>query len=490
MLAGVLISRRRLISTTRLLLAASIATFASGCRSGDQRDGSAGSSSSSGSGAAGNEPEGGGATPGATLVSMTPKGNVRWTKVVVEYANSTTESDDEAAQTAGFASTSNLVLLNGLVYLGAGEEVRAHDAQDGRLVHRKPLKGAIGAAAITVAGGNGTEGDQVLVACTDGSLYALEAVDLDVLWKSVCVQASSMIGSETTRFPNGSEEVHRTYADANWHVTNIACRGNRAYVGFSSYQVDPGSHLICISLDDGSPVWTLPYPGRFASTDGQSELFASDAGLVVPEPEATGVLLLDYESGAEIARIEIDSPLGTGLTTAPEDATRLFALSRQGTLYRLRAKPGSLNIEDAVALSAVPEAGIAQTIPSEARPVLFDGCLLCNLARAKDAEDASIALVDANTLQVIDTVQNFSLDTTPIVLQCRDDPARLLVICLGTDGLWQASYESRHVGAFKRINDDVSCGKTAWDTFVPVDSQGTLYLASGNSNRQRLFAIS
>ena len=393
--------------------------------------------------------------------------------------------------TVHFARTSNIVLEGDVVYVGAGWAVCALNASDGSLMARTSDGDAFSAQVHSLALASDGGAVLVLAARSNGTLAAYDPDDLTPRWSVVGASGTHVVGWEQSRQEDGSMDTTYTYDDASWQATDIVTHDGLAYVGFSSYSMDvPRSRLVAVDLATGELAWTTSFTGCFSFTGGACHPYAATAGLVVPIPEEATVALLDFATGDELARCAIDEPLHTGFTCIPKDAPGegdLMAQTRTGIVYRFAVGERDL----AVAASAAVSSGNAgATLPSCARPVVADDVAYVNQAVA-EGDDWRVFAIDLETFEATDTGAEFAFASTPLVLQDGDEDADTVLVSLGTNGLWQLgiSADFRTLGPISLLTDEVQLTDVAVDMSPVVDAESALYIASGTTERQTLYAI-
>ena len=444
-----------------------------------------------------------GSLPGTTVVDGIPVGDVRELALLAESGGVDEPTPDgDFVRTDGFAETSNLVLADDALYLGVCGELRCYDALTGSLIARD-RDAASGSAVSSVA----RSGDLIISATSAGALRAHvlaqpavegDAPSLDSVWSRACANGDAVVGAVRSYGDDGAPSTEILTSDATWRTTDIVCAGNSVLVGFSSYQVDPGSILSCVDLVDGSLRWTRGYEGRFTYDGGVSQPYAVEAGLLVPVPEQPALELVDIETGKVADELSLDAPIGMGFTPVPGAADEVVTQTRAGTLLHMRVSGNVLELIASISLRQVgdgvedagEEGSGAFELPSIMQPVVVGGKAVCN-APASEGKVASVVSVDLDTGDVQPVYQGFFFDTTPCVLLSADEGAAALV-SLTQHGLGAAEIDAADasLAAWDLLSDEVTCPGTTREARMAVRDDGTVLVVSGNTNRQRLYSIS
>ena len=386
------------------------------------------------------------------------------------------------------ATSTNLVLVGDCLYVGGNTRVRAIDALTGEGIRHHDFKArSRGAGRLAVCG------DILLAAFGDGGLAALGRDDFDLLWE----QELDLPLAEWGRREDADGNVSLDMAPALWYIANIAVHEGLAFVGFSSYQVSPGSHLICVEVASGSVLWTKTYEGRFCYSWGVGHPCAADAGLLVPRPEERGAELLAYETGEVICALDTGW-IGMGITPIPDAEADYLCASMEGELYRLRVD-GSSGITR-VSCCQLPTDGEERLLPSSAQPVVAGSYVICNnpapvkrgdsgRAFPDEAEGHSVSVIDLNTFEVVATKENMSFDATPVVIK-DEGVGDLQLVYLQESGLWSCPIDDSGLGNATRLNGEVPCGTdTPQGPFV-ITEEGHVLIAGGTTEVQYLYRVS
>ncbi len=444
-----------------------------------------------------------GSLPGATVVDGIPVGDVRELALLAESGGVDEPTPDgDFVRTDGFAETSNLVLADDALYLGVCGELRCYDALTGSFIARSE-DAASDPAVSSVA----HSGDLIVSATSAGSLRAHvlaqptvdgDASSLDFVWNTACADGDAVVGELRSYGDDGAPSTEILTSDATWNTTGIVCTGNSVLLGFSSYQVDPGSILSCVDFADGSPRWTRGYEGRFTYDGGVSQPYAVGAGLLVPVPEQPALELVDIETGEVVDELSLDAPIGMGFTPVPGTADEVVTQTRTGTLLHVRISENALELIASISLhqvgDGVKDAGGedsgAVELPSIMQPVVMGGKVVCN-APASEGKVASVVSVDLDTGDIQPVYQGFFFDTTPCVLLSADGGAAALV-SLTQHGFGAAEIDAADasLAAWDLLSDEVACPGTTREAHMAIRDDGTVLVASGNTNRQRLFTVS
>lgn len=409
------------------------------------------------------------------------------------------------------ATATNMVLNAGTLYVAGGDTILQLDAADGRVIASRRIEDCTrGAARIALAG-------EVLVAAFgDGSLVGLARDGLDILWRQKLDFSQAAWSSTTTQDAAGAVHTDAAMADALWYVTSIVANGEVACVGFSSYQTDPGSYVVCVDAASGVPCWQREYPGHFCFRWGVSHPCLTAFGLLVPVPEDRGVQLLDLASGSELARLDTP-PIGMGFRRVErDDRSSWMTQALDGTvLFVGIGDDGALHLERSIAVAGPEGEGV---LPSSAAPVAMGDYLLCNRPVSRvpygdgslvpdEEAPGSVVCLRLDTGEVVDEFDRFSFDATPTVLMVAEAGDERGVVALGSDGagaaaigevrlvllqddgLWLLPYEDGAFGNPTLLIDEVCLGMSDAEGALVVGDDGVHHLACGTIDRTALYAI-
>lgn len=386
------------------------------------------------------------------------------------------------------ATTTNLVLESGALYVGGNVRIRKIDAKTGEGIrHYDFTSHRLGAGRIALVG------DVLLVAFGDGSLAALDRETFDLLWE----KDLGLPLAEWGRQESSTGESSLTLAPALWYVADIAVSDNLAFVGFSSYQVDPGSHLLCIDAPTGAVVWTKTYPGRFCYSWGVAHPCVTPGGLLVARPEEGGIETLAIDTGDTQCAVATGW-IGMGFTPVPGTRSDYVCVSMDGELYRLRIdEAGGISLELICGLSGDQKAGL---LPSSAQPVMVGSKVLCNApvpviydgagrARPHDSQGHSVVMVDLESASVVSRKDGLSFDGTPVVVLDRESGDHQ-VLYLQDSGLWRCPVDDGGLGNATRLNDQAPCGTDTPRGPFAITEEGHVLIAGGTTEVRYLYRVS
>lgn len=386
------------------------------------------------------------------------------------------------------ATTTNLVLESGALYVGGNVRIRKIDAKTGEGIHHHDFTShRLGAGRIALVG------DVLLVAFGDGSLAALDRESFDLLWE----KDLGLPLAEWGRQESSTGELSLSLAPAFWYVADIAVSENLAFVGFSSYQVDPGSHLLCIDAPTGTVVWTKTYPGRFCYSWGVAHPCLTPGGLLVARPEEGGIETLAIDTGDTRCAVATGW-IGMGFTPVPETRSDYVCVSMYGELYRLRIdEAGDISLELICGLSSNQKTGL---LPSSAQPVMVGSKVLCNApvpviydgagrARPHDSQGHSVVIVDLESASIVSRKDGLSFDGTPVVVLDRESGDHQ-VLYLQDSGLWRCLVDDGGLGNATRLNDQVPCGTDTPRGPFAITEEGHVLIAGGTTEVRYLYRVS
>lgn len=304
--------------------------------------------------------------------------------------------------------------------------------------------------------------NRVVVAYGDGGLAAFDAESAELLWRREYdfAEAVEMVGHELDEETGEMVPVYST-SPASWYVTDFAVHAQNVYIGFSSYQANPGSYLLCVAVESGEVVWQKEYLGRFCFNGGVSHPCSSHSGLLVPKPEENGIELLDYATGGLLSTLETDGPIGMGFARLADDGDSLLTMSRCGTLYGIQVQGSALEIVCQVVLPCEEKERI---LPSSALPVVHGSWAYCNCpVEAEWGTDGfqhpigecACVSVDLRTFKVSSVQNHVSFDSTPLILADEEGEGAILY-SLQSDGLMKVRVESGSLGRPEFLDEEVS----------------------------------
>ena len=418
---------------------------------------------------------------GAILVSKLPQGKELWSEAV---------SDGGGER---LAQPSRPLIADGAVYVSGRGEVSACCLKDGELLAENQLDD-MDYSGVRTALAEGL----MLMAYGDGSMVAFDAGDLSVIWRKRYdfVQGVRETGSGTRE--DGSSYVTSEKFDADWYATDITVHEDAAVIGFSSYQTNPGSYLLCIELASGTVRWQKEYQGRFCYFAGVSHPYATPAGVLVSIPEKPCLQLLDYTDGNLLGELTVDTFIGMGFSLVPGTEDEYLTVTRGGYLLHLRVSTTGIEQRASTALP-VSDGAERVIMPSCAQPIVVGDVAVCNLPVPpeirsdghevpKEGTMGGIAVLALDTLDIMSQRSGFSFSATPVGLQAKNDTVPYLYY-LQDDGLYRLAFADGDFGEPKPLNEDVHLGLDTQCGPFAVDEGGCLALVCGDANLQRLHVL-
>lgn len=332
---------------------------------------------------------------------------------------------------SGKVGVSEPLVVNGDVYLVAGSELRRVDSATGEVLARANIGDTISYCCRPVYA------DGVVVVPTDdGRLAAFTADKLVCTWRTPALS--------TDGFNNSYQAL-----------SSLTVSGGRVYAAFTMVGaggVGAVGTLVCVSLADGTVVWTRTDAGNATSNPaGYYWAGAAASGNeVIIGGESGEVRLLDGAAGKVLSSVALGAPCRAGIVAAGDGA--FLAVTTDGRLHRLVRSGDTLSRTGSVAFAAS-----SKSTPAVAGNTAF----ICGV----DADGfGTLTVVDLATLTVERTVRGTLGEalSSPLV-SVQADGTYAYFTCNGKPG-----------GVFGyRLGDEA-----AYALFVPTEAQQDYCMAS------------
>ena len=418
---------------------------------------------------------------GALSVAQLPQGKELWSEAVADGGGQR------------FAQPSRPLISNGTVYVSGRGEMSARRLKDGELLVKAQLEdmGYSGARTALAEG-------LILAVYGDGSLAAFDSDDLSLVWRQRYDFAKGIRETGSGTHEDGTSYSISEEFDADWYATDITVCEDAAVVGFSSYQTNPGSYLLCIELSSGEVRWQQEYQGRFCYFAGVSHPCATAAGVLAPVPEEPRLQLLDCGDGHVLGELATDAFVGMGFSIVPGTEDEYLTVTRSGCFLHLHVSSAGIERRASRVLPG-PDGVERVLMPSCAQPIVVGDVVVCNLPVPSEMRNdgfevpkegvtggfASFAL-DASGFTSYRSSSSF--DATPVVLQAQDETVPYLYY-LQDDGLYRMSFSDGKPSDPELLNEGVSLGLDTQRGPFALDENGYLALVCGNVNLQRLHVL-
>ncbi|MCI6274731.1 MAG: PQQ-binding-like beta-propeller repeat protein, partial [Coriobacteriaceae bacterium] len=268
--------------------------------------------------------------------------------------------------TAMFVNASDAIIVNGDVYDAAQTQLYRRDASTGLVLDEARLAASVDSTArLQYADG------LILVPLHGGRIQALTADTLTTVWVSAALPTSTSSSDKAV-----DQQL----------LSSITVRDGKAY--FSTAAPDGsdscGGYVACVSLADGSIVWShedteagFYWTGAVPTSAGV--LTASDAGRVS---------LLDAATGRERSSVELGTRCRAQLTVSGNVA---YAVTTDGVLHELfLGSDGSLTAGRSVKFGSY----------STSSPVICDGLLYVGGSSSADVTRGALFVIDLASMRV------------------------------------------------------------------------------------------
>lgn len=391
---------------------------------------------------------------GAVQVAALPGDAVSWTVEAPDTLNS-----------ANFAHISAPIVADGRVYVASGSTLYAFDAASGEKLFETALcdEGEVEEECMYLVSAGGF----VIALSCDGVARAVSPDTGGIAWQ---IEAAPPVPDLYERYEKGVRST--SDGRGSWYVTPPAVHDDIVCVGFSSYEVSPGSYLAAVAASDGSVVWRRDFESRYAFDGGCACPVATAHGLLMSAPQEPCLVLHAYGTGEELARVELDGLTGMAPARVPGDAEHFLLQTQAGTLYEVEAGEGSL----AVTGSLMPEGvdmGVEPVLRADVPPLVAGGKAYCNMPHAESQEAPSmLACIDVERFEQVSTLGDARFDTLPVLLQS-EETGEAAAYAFRRDGLWRAAWEDG-LGEFELVSDEVALGKGG----MAVADDGTLFVST------------
>lgn len=286
---------------------------------------------------------------------------------------------------SGDVGVSEPLIVNGDVYLVVNGELRVIDASTGTVKKNRDgreLRANVGGRSAYCNRPVYT-GGVVVVPSDDGSLAAFTADELVCVWKTKPLEADGAQGYQS--------------------LSSLTVNGSYVFAAFTTVgagSVGTGGVRLCVDVRDGSVRWlqrdepaeqggAAGYYWAGAAVSGADLVVGNDAGLVQ---------LVDGETGAVKATVDVGAPIRAGVVALPETARagagdRFAVVSSDGVLH-LVAREGDQLAE----AGSVRFAGKSTSTPAVSGGKAF----VCG---ADDQGYGTLSVVDLASLSVERTVR-------------------------------------------------------------------------------------
>lgn len=379
-----------------------------------------------------------------------------------------------------FAQTSNLTSWRGKVMVGAGETLLCFDGDSGEINQNIDMapRGSNGFGDLF---GIAVVGSMVYAATSGGYVTAYDLAGEKQRWMTLACPV------RTTGWLAQDEDGLYEDLPAAWACTVPAIYAEYVVVGFSSYQLENASTLVCLETATGEIRWTRRLEGRLDAAGGIGYPVAVDDGILLPMPDGTGLGLLSWQTGETLDLLETDSEIYMGLTMSEDGGLPCFFQSRLGTLYRVEVADGAL------VASSVQDACTEATkrVPSGACPLLVDDRVYVNAATqdedAKrfdgdyDPSAGECVTFDARTLEVLERHDAPEIESSPVCVGDR-------VFYLGRAGIYRATLADGVLGEPELVFDGEGRDRDVWDQQL-LAMDDTLFFVGGPSGERWLYAV-
>ena len=295
-------------------------------------------------------------------------GVVRWLSTPVPCSGTYAKLDWSQSRltTAMFVNASDAIIVNGDVYDAAQTQLYCRDASTGLVLDEARLAASVDSTArLQYADG------LILVPLHGGRIQALTADTLTTVWVSAVLPTSTSSSDKAV-----DQQL----------LSSITVRDGKAY--FSTAAPDGsdscGGYVACVSLADGSVVWShedteagFYWTGAVPTSAGV--LTANDAGRVS---------LLDTATGLERSSLELGTRCRAQLTVSGNVA---YAVTTDGVLHELfLGSDGSLTACRSLKFGAY----------STSSPVICDGLLYVGGSSSADVTRGALFVIDLASMRV------------------------------------------------------------------------------------------
>jgi hypothetical protein len=268
--------------------------------------------------------------------------------------------------TSMFVNASDAIVVNGDVYDAAQTQLYRRDSSTGVVLDSARLAASVDSTArLQYADG------LILVPLHGGRVQALTADTLTTVWVSAALPASTSASGTATE-----QQL----------LSSITVRDGKAY--FSTVAPDGsdscGGYVACVSLVDGSIVWShesanVGYYWTGAVSTSAGVLTANDEGRVS---------LLDAATGEELSSLELGTRCRAQLAVS---GNTVYAVTTDGVLHELfLGSGGSLTAGRSVRFGSY----------STSSPVICDGRIYVGGSSSADVTHGALFVIDLGTMEV------------------------------------------------------------------------------------------
>lgn len=344
---------------------------------------------------------------------------------------------------------SDPVIVNGRVYVAVGDTLKVYRAQDGQLVDSTKLATTIDSAARMVYADG-----LIVVPLHSGRLQVLT---VDTL-RTVSLSPAVASGQQA--------------------LSSITVSGGYAYVGTTTVGGDAGV-LYCVNLRTGALRWSV------ADDAGAGYYWTGGVlagGYYAAIDSAGTVTVRDVATGSAVSTLALGEDARAQLLADPDDASTLYAVTRDGVLHRIAlGEDGSLAETGSVAFAA----------SSTSTPVIAGGYAYVGGGTA--AFTGVLAVIDLSHMQVVHAITTYAdgtslpgaVQSTPAVA-VQDGATYVYFTCNAAQG---SAYLYRVGDAEAKLLYQPEDGKTGWClSSIAVGSDGALYYLNDSGHLFRIDA--
>lgn len=410
--------------------------------------------------------------------------DLAWSALLLREPGVDTSADEEPLSEMALGiiiRTSNLATWGQNVLVGAGGALLMFDTAIGDVLDRFELSAQDTNSPMGDVAAVAVDGDTAYLATSGGYFVSIDLASKKQLW------AQPVCPARQTGWL--AQDVDGTYEDlpGAWLCPNVVVHDGALVTGFSSYQMENASTLVCVEAATGAVRWTRQLEGRLDTAGGLGYPVAVEAGILLPMPDGSGLGLLSWQAGETLDLLQTGSEIYMGLTMSEGGALPCYFQSKLGTLYRVEVEKGSL-----VASSAQDACTDAtKRVPSGARPLLVGDRVLVNAATQDedaprfegdyDPSRGECVTFDARTLEVLERHDAPEIESTPVLVG--DD-----AYYLGRAGIYRASVADGVLGEPELVFDEEGRDRDVWDQQL-LAADDMLYFVGGPYGERRLFAV-
>lgn len=268
--------------------------------------------------------------------------------------------------TSMFVNASGAIVVNGDVYDAAQTQLYRRDSSTGVVLDSARLAASVDSTArLQYADG------LILVPLHGGRVQALTADTLTTVWVSAALPTSTSASGKSV-----DQQL----------LSSITVRDGKAY--FSTVAPDGsdscGGYVACVSLADGSIVWSHESANVGYYWTGA---VSTSAGLLTANDEGR-VSLLDAATGEELSSLELGTRCRAQLAVS---GNTVYAVTTDGVLHELfLGSGGSLTAGRSVRFGSY----------STSSPVICDGRIYVGGSSSADVTHGALFVIDLGTMEV------------------------------------------------------------------------------------------